>query len=191
MAAASLTASPPAVWNAASEESTLCALPSSRVTRTSVTGTPVWITPCSSWCRTPFSTEPMKLLGTAPPTTWSTNSTPEPRGSGSTSTSQTAYWPCPPDCLTSRPWPGRRQVKVASSGTRTGSSLDRGAGPQPGHHHVGVRLAQAPEHQLAGAGVAVDPQRRVGRGQPGQRLGQAVLVVAGGGADRDRQLGFG
>ena len=28
---------------------------------------------------------------------------PEPSGSGSTSMSQTAYWPCPPDCLTCRP----------------------------------------------------------------------------------------
>ena len=37
-AAASFTASEPAVWNAASEESTLCDLPSSRVTRTSTTG---------------------------------------------------------------------------------------------------------------------------------------------------------
>jgi hypothetical protein len=36
--AASFSASEPAVWNAASEESTLCALPSTSVTLTSTTG---------------------------------------------------------------------------------------------------------------------------------------------------------
>ena len=47
----------------------------------------------------------MNWRGTEPPTTLSTNSKPEPEGSGSTSMSHTAYWPCPPDCLTCRPWP--------------------------------------------------------------------------------------
>ena len=37
-AAASLSASDPAIWNAASEESTLCALPPTRVTRRSTIG---------------------------------------------------------------------------------------------------------------------------------------------------------
>jgi hypothetical protein len=37
-AAASLSASEPAVWKAASDESTLCALPSTSVTRMSTTG---------------------------------------------------------------------------------------------------------------------------------------------------------
>jgi hypothetical protein len=37
-AAASRSASPPAIWNAKSDESTLCALPSKRVTRMSTTG---------------------------------------------------------------------------------------------------------------------------------------------------------
>ena len=36
--AASRSASPPAVWNAMSDESTLCDLPSVRVTRMSTTG---------------------------------------------------------------------------------------------------------------------------------------------------------
>ena len=103
LAAASLTASAPAVWNAASEESTLWALPSSSVTSTSVTGTRSASRPCSSWCRAPFSTEPMYCEGTAPPVTFCSNCTPDPRGSGETVMSQTAYWPCPPDCLTSRP----------------------------------------------------------------------------------------
>ena len=47
----------------------------------------------------------MNWRGTAPPTTLSTNSKPPPSGSGSTSMSQMAYWPWPPDCLTWRPCP--------------------------------------------------------------------------------------
>ena len=51
----------------------------------------------------PFSTLGMNCVGTEPPTTFETNSKPEPRGSGSNSTWHTAYWPCPPDCFTCRP----------------------------------------------------------------------------------------
>ncbi len=120
VAAASLSASAPAVWKAASEESTLCALPSTRVTRTSTTGQP-GRRPRSSRARTPFSTLGMNWCGTAPPTIRSTNSKPAPRGSGSTSMSHTAYWPCPPDCLTCRPCPLTRAVNVSRSGTRIGS----------------------------------------------------------------------
>ena len=53
--AASLIAIEPAVWNAASDESTECALPSKSVTRRSTTGYPATI-PRSIWVRTPFST---------------------------------------------------------------------------------------------------------------------------------------
>ena len=107
----------PAVWNAASEESTECALPSTRVTWTSTSGTRSALRPCSSWARTPFSTEPMNCDGTDPPTTLSTNCTPEPRGSGLTTMSQTAYWPCPPDCLTGGRARGTRAVNVSRSAT--------------------------------------------------------------------------
>ena len=53
--AASLSARLPAVWKAASEESTEWALPSKRVTRRSTTGYPAPM-PRSIWVRTPFST---------------------------------------------------------------------------------------------------------------------------------------
>ena len=64
----------------------------------------------------PFSTLGMNWRGTAPPTTLSTNSKPEPRGSGSTSMLQTAYWPWPPDCLTCRPRALAGAMKVSRSG---------------------------------------------------------------------------
>ena len=68
--ASSRRAMPAAVWKAMSEESTLCALPSVRVTRTSVTGQPAR-RPRPSCACTPFSTLPMNCRGTAPPTTTS------------------------------------------------------------------------------------------------------------------------
>lgn len=118
--AASRSASAPADWKAASEESTEWALPSTSVTRTSTSGWPS-PTPFSSWARTPFSTEGMKFFGTAPPTTWSTNSNPVPPGSGSTRSSQIAYCPCPPDCLTRRPCPVAVPPKVSRSATLYGT----------------------------------------------------------------------
>ncbi len=69
----------------------------------------------------PFSTLGMNCVGTDPPTTWDTNSNPDPRGSGSNSTWHTAYWPCPPDCLTWRPVTRAELRIVARSGTLTGS----------------------------------------------------------------------
>ena len=82
---ASRRAARPAFWNAMSEESTGCALPSNSVTRTPVIGYPA-STPASIWERTPFSTDGMNCLGTTPPTILSTNSNPAaPDGSGSTS----------------------------------------------------------------------------------------------------------
>jgi len=47
--------------------------------------------PFSSWARIPFSTLGMYWRGTAPPTTLSTNSKPDPRSRGSTVMSHTAY----------------------------------------------------------------------------------------------------
>ena len=115
-----MSANDPAIWNAASEESTLCALPPIRVTRRSTIGCPC--TPRSSWVRTPFSTLGMNCRGTAPPTTLSTNSNPPPSGRGSTSIWATAYCPCPPDCLTCRPRPPAEDLTVSRTATRTGST---------------------------------------------------------------------
>ena len=128
----------------------------------------------------PFSTLGMNWVGTDPPTTLDSNSKPEPRGNGLNSTWHTAYWPWPPDCFTCRP------VTRAGCGDglphrhpdRLGVHLGA-AGAQPGEHHVGVRLAHAPEHGLVGLLVALQAQRRVGGDQLGQRLDQRVLVAAG------------
>lgn len=78
--------------------------------------------PREACARTPFSTDGMNCRGTEPPTTLSTNSMPLPVGSGSTSISQIANCPCPPDCLTWRPRPAARPAKVSRRATRCGSA---------------------------------------------------------------------
>ena len=52
---------------------------------------------------------------------------------------------------------------------------------------VGVCLAHAPQHQLPGLGVAVEPERGVTRDEPGKVARQGVLVAAGLRDDGDRQ----
>ena len=67
----------------------------------------------------------MNCRGTAPPTTLSTNSKPAPRGSGSMVMSHTAYWPCPPLCLTCRPVAGGRRDERLAQGHPQRLGLDR------------------------------------------------------------------
>ncbi len=128
------------------------------------------------------------MCGTAPPTTLSTNSKPEPRGSGSTSMSHTAYWPWPPDCFTCRPWPLAAAAERLPQRhlDRLGVQLDA-ARAEPVEDHVGVRLAHRPEHQLVGLDVALQAQRRVAGHEPAQVLREGVLVRAGLGHHGDRQ----
>ena len=104
-----------------------------------------------------------------------------PPGSGSTSMSQTAYWPWPPDCLTCRPWP------VAVAGERLAQrhpQLDlvdrrrRSRLLEPVEDDVGVRLAHAPQHDLVGLGVVLDAQRRVLGGEPLQALATSLSSSA-------------
>ena len=101
--------------------------------------------------------------------------------------SQTAYWPCPPDCLTCRPSP----VALAAERLPQGyDEVDRLHGhtepvPQPLERGVGVRLAHRPDDELPGLGVVDDPHRRVLGGQPAEGGGELVLVGLGGGLDRD------
>ncbi len=119
--------------------------------------------------RTPFSTLGMNCRGTEPPTTLSTNSNPEPSGSGSTSMSHTAYWPCPPDCLTCRALagglPGERLAQRHHE--RLLLDVHRVPAGQPLEDDVGVRLAHAPQDELVGLGVVLDPDARVlGREPP-------------------------
>ena len=135
----------------------------------------------------------MNCRGTAPPTTLSTNSNPAPSGSGSTSMSQTAYWPCPPDCFTCRPWPFALPPNVSRSGTRSSTRVhgDAVAVGQRVEHDARVRLAHAPEHDLVGLRVLLDPQRRVFGGQPLQPDRQLVLVGLGVRLHGDRQQRLG
>ena len=92
--------------------------------------------------------------------------------------SQTAYWPWPPDCLTCRPCPLAGPANVSRSDTRSGTESTCDAVPvaQPVEQHVDVRLAHAPQHQLVGLRVVLQPQRRVLGDEPAQALGELVLV---------------
>src|SRR3954471_20898435 len=172
--AASRSANAPAVWNAASEESTLCALPSTNVALRSTAGCLASDSPRSSWARRPFSTLGMYCVGTEPPTTFDSKTNPSPRGRGWNSTWQTAYWPCPPDCLTWRPvtraglaivsrmatWTGSVSTSAPPARSLEGATSAWGPGPappRPGEDGVGVRLAHAPQHGLVGLLVAVEP----------------------------------
>ena len=131
----------------------------------------------------------MNCRGTDPPTTLSTNSNPEPSGNGSTSISHTAYWPCPPDCLTWRPWPFALPPKVSRSGTRSSHRVHRDAVPvgQRVEHNAGMSLAHAPEHDLVCFLVLLDAQCRVFGGQPSQPDRQLVFVGLGVRLNGDRQ----
>ena len=71
----------PAISNDTPDESTGWKLPSYSVAFTSTTGNPP-ITPASRALTQPFCTDGMNSLGTAPPTTLSSNSKPVPRGRG-------------------------------------------------------------------------------------------------------------
>jgi hypothetical protein len=48
-----------------------------------------------------------------------------------------------------------------------------------------MRLAHAPQHQLVGLGVVLDPDRRVLGGHPAEGLGELVLVGLALRHDRD------
>ena len=63
--------------------------------------------------RTPFSTEGMKLRGTAPPKISSANSKPPPRARGSTRSQVSPYWPRPPVCFLYLPCPSARPLTVS------------------------------------------------------------------------------
>ena len=102
---------------------------------------------------------------------------------------QMPYSPWPPDCLTLRPSPLALPPSVSRSGTRSGMRLHGHpvAAAQPVQQQVGVGLAHAPQHQLAGLGVVLQPEGRVLGHQPAQGLRPScprlALDLA---ADRDR-----
>ncbi len=62
------------------------------------------------------------------------------------------------------------------------------AGPQPFDDDVAVRLAHAPQHELAALGAVLHRQARVLRGEAGQRGRQLVLRALRARADRHGQL---
>ena len=150
------------------------------------------VSPRCSWARMPFSTLGMNWVGTEPPTTLDSNSKPAPRGSGANSTWHTAYWPCPPDCLTCRPVTRAGLAMVSRIGTRTGS-VSTSAPPARSRDSTTSACA-SPMHQSTVwwvSSVALQAQRRVRGDQLGQRLDQRVLVAAGVRDHRDGQQRLG
>ena len=127
--------------------------------------------------------------GTAPPTTWSTNSKPAPRGSGSTSMSHTAYWPCPPDCLTWRPCPLARASR-SSPASPPAPARCRARRRRPAAGPAPRRRAPRPcTTARAGGSPGCAPAAVVGSAATSRArfLASASSSRAGLGHDRDRQ----
>ena len=186
--AASRSASAPALWNAMSEESTLCALPPVSVTRMSTIGWPAQ--PRSIWARTPFSTDGDELPG------HDAADHPlgelEPGAPGQRLDLDLAdgvlavaagLLDVPAEPVARR----RRGSRAAAPATSTCSTDTPNRSRQPLERGVRVRLAHRPEHELLGLGLDVDAQRRVLGGQPGERGRELVLVGLGRRLDRHRQ----
>ena len=96
----------------------------------------------------------MNCDGTAPPTTFSANSTPDPRGSGVTTTSHTAYCPWPAGLLDQPAVPADLGGEGLAQPDAQRDRVDVCAGrAQAFQHDVGVRLAEAPQHELRGLRV--------------------------------------
>ena len=106
---------------------------------------------CSA-SRTPASTDEMYWRGTAPPCTFSSNTKPAPRGSGSTSSTTSPNWPWPPDLLLV-PAAHRDLVadRLAIGRPRTACAFDRDAeaGGEALQRDAQMHLALAGELHLA------------------------------------------
>ena len=137
--------------------------------------------------RTPFSTDGMNWRGIEPPTISSTNSKPPPRGSGSTLSQQSPYWPRPPDWRLYLPC----DSALALDGLLVGNLgrlkfnfyikfplelLDR---------DLDMHLAGAGQDDLVGLRVAMGLERGIFLDQALQRLGGFFLVAPGLGPDRE------
>ena len=158
-AASSRSASAPADWKAASEESTECALPSTRVTWTSTSGRSP-LDARSACARMPFSTLPWNWLGTVPPTIRCSKTIPEPGAPGLALDDDDGVLAVPAGLLDvpagdARPAP----ASVSPSGTRTGTVVT--ATPcrvrSRSSSTSACAVAHAPQQQLAGVGAALEP----------------------------------
>ncbi len=123
----------------------------------------------------------MNWRGTAPPTTLSTNSKPRAGRQRLDLDVADGVLPVPAGLLdvpaVARRPAGERLAQRHPQRHRL--DLDAVAVAQPVEQHVDVRLAHAPQHELVGLGVVLQPQRRVLGDQPGEALGQLVLVGLG------------
>ena len=166
--------------------------PSYSVTRMSTIGYGV-STPSVICLTMPFSTLGMNWCGMAPPKILSTNSNPPPRGSGSTSIQQTAYWPCAARLLHVAALRLRRPLErlLVRDLRRVGDDVDAELALHPLDHRGDVRLAHAVEHRLVGLLRALDAQGRVVLADPGDRGRELVLVALGLRLDGDREQRLG
>ena len=125
----------------------------------------------------PSPRDGMNCRGTAPPTTLSTNSKPAPAAAARPRCRRRRTGRARRTASRAGRDPGRAAERLAQRHPqRHRVDLRRRSGAQPVEQHVGVRLAHAPQHQLVGLGVVLQPQRRVLGDQPLQALRQLVLV---------------
>ena len=175
-----MSASAPAIWNAASEESTLCALPPTqghpdvdhRVARRHPLGqlrAHALLDAGDELARHGAADDPVDEL--------------EPAALGQRLDLDvaTAYWPCPPDCLTCRPWPAAGFCSVSRSATRTGPVVTSTPCRVRSRSSSTSRCASPIDHTTTWWVSRLTSVRSVGSSaaQPGERLGQLVLVRAG------------
>ena len=131
----------------------------------------------------------MNCRGTAPPTTLSTNSMPEPRGQRLHLDLADRELPVPAGLLHMAAAPRRPAGERLPQGDLVRYDVDLDAVPvaQPFQGDVRVRLAQAPQDHLVGVLVLFQPHGRVLGDQPGQALRELVLVRLAVRLDGERQ----
>src|SRR5438093_13698118 len=142
--------------------------------------------------RTPFSTDGMKLRGTAPPKMSSTNSKPPPRCIGSTRSHVSPYWPRPPVCFLYLPSLGASlHGLLVGNARRQQVHVDVVLPLHALDDHLHMQAADTRDQELLGLRVEVVVDRRVLFGDARQRVRDLVLVAARLGLDRerDRRLG--
>src|SRR5262249_7924950 len=128
--------------------------------------------------RTPFSTEGMKLRGTAPPKMSSTNSNPSPRFMGSTRSQASPYWPRPPVCFLDLPLGVSLDRFLVGNARRQQVDVDVVLALHALDDHLDVQAADARDQQLLGLRIEVIVYRRIFLGDARQRVRDLVLVTA-------------
>ena len=122
----------------------------------------------------------MNWFGIAPPLTWSTNSKPVPRGSGSMRRNTSPNWPGAAGLLLVAVMAlGLRGDRLAiGDARRPRVDLELVLARHPLEHGAQVQLAQAAQHRLVDGRIVLDDERRVLGDHLVQHVGDPLLVAA-------------